>query len=210
MIVNIHVYPPPQGEIPTLETELIASVRTRVSNAEHSFSELFSRYHHKVYWLIHRILGGQGESEDCEEIVNNVFRKIWTNIDKYDSERASFGTWVNVITASACKDFLRKRRKEKGVRHEPLEQVEERYEFPLQGKTTGINHVDTQMFADEIMEIIRQNFDEIDIVVLILRVWQEMKFREIAEVVNLPETTVKTRFRRLKQKTLQLVRESTV
>lgn len=204
----VYKQPPSQGNDFESEIMQIASVRLRDSDAQHSFNELFSRYHRKAYWLARRIIGEQGEPEDCQDIVNDVFAKIWVDIDKYDSERASFGTWVNINIQFACKDFLRKRkrRKEK-VQEEPLERIEERYDFSSHEETTPIDDVDRQMFADEVIDIIKQNFDEMDLTIATLRVWQDMKFREIANAVDLPESTVKTRYRRFKLKAFDLLRD---
>ena len=54
-----------------------------------------------------RLLGSQA---DAEEVVQEVFLRVWTNAAKWQPGRASFATWMHRVAVNLCYDRLRRRR----------------------------------------------------------------------------------------------------
>jgi len=81
---------------------------TRLSGpeVEAALSALYDRYSRTVYGVGLKILGNRSLAE---ELVQDVFLKVWRSAGTFDSSRGSFSTWLYRVTRSAAIDLYRKR-----------------------------------------------------------------------------------------------------
>jgi RNA polymerase sigma-70 factor, ECF subfamily len=73
---------------------------------EAALSALYDRYSRTVYGVGLKILG---DRSSAEELVQDVFLKVWRSSGTFDSSRGSFSTWLYRVTRSAAIDLYRKR-----------------------------------------------------------------------------------------------------
>jgi RNA polymerase sigma-70 factor, ECF subfamily len=73
---------------------------------EAALSELYDRYIRTVYGVGIKILGDRSLAE---EMVQEVFLKVWRSSGTFDPSRASFSTWLYRVTRSVALDLYRKR-----------------------------------------------------------------------------------------------------
>ena len=73
---------------------------------EAAISELYDRYSRTVYGVGLKILG---ERSSVEELVQDVFLKVWRSSHTFDPSRSSFSTWLYRVTRSCALDLYRKR-----------------------------------------------------------------------------------------------------
>jgi RNA polymerase sigma-70 factor, ECF subfamily len=73
---------------------------------EVALSTLYDRYSRTVYGVGLKILG---DRSTAEELVQDVFLKVWRSSRTYDASRSSFSTWLYRVTRSAAIDLYRKR-----------------------------------------------------------------------------------------------------
>jgi RNA polymerase sigma-70 factor, ECF subfamily len=73
---------------------------------EAALSTLYDRYSRTVYGVGLKILGDRSLAE---ELVQDVFLKVWRSSGNFDPSRASFSTWLYRVTRSAAIDLYRKR-----------------------------------------------------------------------------------------------------
>jgi RNA polymerase sigma-70 factor, ECF subfamily len=73
---------------------------------EVALSKLYDRYIRTVYGVGIKILG---DRSSAEELVQEVFLKVWRSSGTFDPSRASFSTWLYRITRSCALDLYRKR-----------------------------------------------------------------------------------------------------
>jgi RNA polymerase sigma-70 factor, ECF subfamily len=73
---------------------------------EAALSELYDRYSRTVYGVGIKILG---DRSSAEEMVQEVFLKVWRSSGTFDPSRASFSTWLYMVTRSCSLDLYRKR-----------------------------------------------------------------------------------------------------
>jgi RNA polymerase sigma-70 factor, ECF subfamily len=73
---------------------------------EAALSELYDRYIRTVYGVGIKILG---DRSSAEELVQEVFLKVWRSSGTFDPSRASFSTWLYRVTRSVALDLYRKR-----------------------------------------------------------------------------------------------------
>jgi RNA polymerase sigma-70 factor (ECF subfamily) len=81
---------------------------TRLSGpeVEAALSALYDRYSRTVYGVGLKILGNRSLAE---ELVQDVFLKVWRSAGSFDPSRGSFSTWLYRVTRSAAIDLYRKR-----------------------------------------------------------------------------------------------------
>jgi RNA polymerase sigma-70 factor, ECF subfamily len=73
---------------------------------EAALSKLYDRYSRTVFGVGLRILGDRSMAE---ELVQEVFLKVWRSSGRFDSARGSFSTWLYRVTRSVALDLYRKR-----------------------------------------------------------------------------------------------------
>src|ERR1700726_1510743 len=81
-------------------------VRLAQSGEEAAFEELIRRHQQRVFGLVNGILRRR---EDVEDVVQQVFLKVFISLKKFD-QRAAFSTWLYRITVNECWDYLRKKK----------------------------------------------------------------------------------------------------
>lgn len=74
----------------------------------HAFQILLIKYGNRIY---KRCLHMLRDPNDSEDITQEVFLKVYLNIENYEISSTSFYTWIYRITTNCCIDFLRKRKK---------------------------------------------------------------------------------------------------
>ena len=73
---------------------------------EAALSKLYDRYSRTIFGVGLRILGDRSMAE---ELVQEVFLKVWRSSGSFDSARGSFSTWLYRVTRSVALDLYRKR-----------------------------------------------------------------------------------------------------
>lgn len=67
---------------------------------------IYSDFHDKVAGYVH---GKVSNVSDVEDIVSDVFMKIYSKLDSFDEDKASLSTWIYHITQNTVTDYFRKR-----------------------------------------------------------------------------------------------------
>lgn len=134
-------------------------------------------------------------NEEAEDILQNVFIKVWKNIDNFDEEKASFKTWIFTITRNTIYDALRKKKNSKII-------------FNLDDKNDDEKNKETEDFSADILKILERetnknillksidSLNEEEKTILLLHFEEGMTFDEIGEVLKSPLNTVKSKYRR--------------
>ena len=68
---------------------------------------IYAQYRDKVFGFVRSKIYNQTEVED---IVQTVFLKVYSNLDKYDETKASLSTWIYTITRNTVYDYLKAKR----------------------------------------------------------------------------------------------------
>ena len=85
---------------------------TRAQQADiAAFNEIVARYKNKIYNYLLRMTGSQ---EDAEDLTQEVFVRMYTNIGAFRKE-ASLSTWLFRIAGNLAVDAFRRGKKERGV-----------------------------------------------------------------------------------------------
>lgn len=68
---------------------------------------IYTQYCDKVFGFVRSKIFNQTEAED---IVQTVFLKVYSNLDKYDETKASLSAWIYTITRNTVYDYLKEKR----------------------------------------------------------------------------------------------------
>ena len=160
-----------------------------------ALSEIHARYARLVFSIALKILNDQARAE---EIVQQVFMKVWRHARLYRLERGKFSAWVGKITRHECIDELRRH-------HTWL--MTEPSDWESLDQLAGSDDPDRDLQVSLEQDYIRAALQQIPVrerIVIELAFWGDMSQNEIALYCDFPLGTVKTRMR-LGMKRLKLL-----
>ena len=152
---------------------------------------LIRQYLKQIYSFISRYVGSGQEAED---ITQEVFVRVWRNLKKFDQNK-SFKTWIFSIAKNASLDFLKKK---KAIPFSEFEREDggniiiDTLADPSPLPPELLEKAGMARMLNEAMEKLSPQYR----MVLFLRYNDHFNFREIAESLNEPLNTVKSRHRR--------------
>lgn len=163
--------------------------RVRMEDDAEAFAQLVSRWQPAIHGLCTRMLGDAHRGED---VAQEAFVRLYSRRELYQPS-ARFSTYLWRIAINLCYDELRrvKRRKETSIYNELGEAIIELEGFVAHDEEPRVV-LEAQESAEQVKEALLQ-LPEIYRTVLVLRHYENLKFREIAEVLEIPEGTVKSR-----------------
>jgi RNA polymerase sigma factor (sigma-70 family) len=147
---------------------------------------LFERYKTRLYRYFYLNTGDQDASED---LVQNVFMRIIRFRDRFEAA-GEFRSWMFSIAYHAKIDHFRKGKRTQ--RHEELRETDAVLE-----RTAEHDMIDSENVSrlESALQRLRDDYRE----VLILARYEELKYREIAEMLGCSEGAVKVRIHRALQ-----------
>ena len=149
---------------------------------------LYDRYGRLLYSVAFHMVG---EQRLAEEITLDVFRRVWEKAESYRADRASVRTWLTSMTRNRSIDILRR----EGARpeHNSISLTELNYELHADDRSpeTAVSHqMQMQKVHAALEELPAEQQD-----VLVLAYFHGHSHSQIAERLDLPIGTVKTRIR---------------
>ncbi|RME83203.1 MAG: sigma-70 family RNA polymerase sigma factor [Caldilineae bacterium] len=164
-----------------------------------ALSELYDRYGRLVYTVAYNAVA---DSEGAEEITQEVFIQAWQNAHTYRSDRSKVATWLTSITRYRSIDFLRRRKVRHHGRHVPWDTLGDAVHAQ-----DGVGETVEQRLQQDRVRRALGTLPPEQQQVLALAYFQGYSQREIAELLDLPLGTVKTRVRLAMQKLRQMLNE---
>lgn len=167
-----------------------------------SFSVLVERYQKQIYSLTYRLTN---DPEDAQDLAQEVFIHIYKVLGKYDQERKFF-SWMYKVATNVCYNALRRGKGEQSVALDKVIEI-----VPLMGKSDA--EPEEYFERRETQDLVRKAVGELPEkyrLPLVLRYLEDLSYKEIAEYMDLPVTTIETRLYRgkaLLQKRLQFLGE---
>lgn len=162
------------------EEELVALLKRKDSNA---YSLLYDNYSAALFGVITRVIPAE---EIAEDILQDVFIKIWKNIEHYDASKGRLFTWMLNIARNAAIDYSRS----KQFKIENKLQGIETARYEMSGRSSGQSNSDFIGVKEQVAKL------KDDYRVLIDMIYFGGYTQEdAAKELNIPLGTVKTRVR---------------
>lgn len=153
-----------------------------------AFSLLVRRWERPIYGLSLRMLG---RDEDARDVCQETFLAAFRNLRKFRGE-AKFSSWLYRIALNACHSKLRKNNGP--VEHSIDQEDEDGRKFEL--ADDGAEFMPDRMHRDQRASMVRRALQALPTEmrqVIVMKEYEELTFAEIAEILDIPVSTVKSR-----------------
>lgn len=160
-----------------------------------AYSDIVRRYQDRVFTLSLRWMG---DRQVAEEVAQDVFIALYRSLDRFRGE-ARLSTWIFRVTVNHCKNRRLYRRRRKMEQHEPLEGTRADEDGPVRQIPGDGPGTDSQVHRSEAGRILQEALDRLDEsyrTILVLRDVEDLPYEEIAQILELPRGTVKSRLHR--------------
>lgn len=168
---------------------------------ENALSSLYLKHIPAVFNFIKKIAP---PGIDADDIVQEAFIKAWRNLKKFDTSK-SFKNWIFTIARNTLIDAMKKNMRQVGAYLDDEGAMEDA------DAIDGMPLPDELAERSELKDDLEKALDELtppQKSVVILHAVEGMTFNEIAEIVEQPMDTVKTRYRRALAKLSSIIRKN--
>jgi len=155
----------------------------RNTNREKWLSAIYDYYASALHGVVYRIVGDHTEAE---EVLQNVFCKVWEKADQYDPDKGRLFTWLLQIARNSAIDHTRS----KNFRKSQVTNTIDDHILQIQNdlrEEINVNSIGIKEFT----QILKRNQKEI----IDLIYFQGYTQSEVAKELGIPLGTVKTRVR---------------
>ncbi len=180
------------------ESQVVAQLVRRCASGDAvAWEEIVQRFHRRIYNICYRFVGS---GDDAQDLTQEVFIKVFRTVGSFDGEKASFNTWLTTVTRNLLVDNFRKKRDDRATDsmdatlgpEENGSTLAERLASDAPSQQVHIESRERREMVHRALQQISPDLRE----AVILRDLQDMDYREIAQVLKVPEGTVKSRINR--------------
>ncbi len=160
-----------------------------------AFDVLVRKYQHKILKLVMRYVRDPAEAED---VTQEAFLKAYRALPKFRGDSA-FYTWIYRIAINTAKNFL------VAAKRRPLDynlDLQDPEQYDMQARLKDIDTPERMMLTEEIRTTVNRAIDKLpeDLrTAIILREMEGMSYEEIAQAMECPVGTVRSRIFRARE-----------
>jgi len=172
-------------------------VRQCMTGDQHAWQQLVVSQHRRIYAICYRFTGS---ATDAEDLTQDVFLKLYRNLASYDTQKGSFQTWITTLARNLLVDHFRRTRMDRAS-----DSLDASLSSDEDGATLGDRLADPRPSQEahasglelkaRIQQALAQLSPELREAV-VFRDLEDMDYKEIAQVLRIPEGTVKSRISR--------------
>ena len=174
-------------------------VRQCMAGDQQAWQQLVVSQHRRIYAICYRFTGS---ATDAEDLTQDVFLKLYRNLASFDTHKGSFQTWITTLARNLLVDHFRRTRADRAT--DSLDAS-----FGAEGNGDGLSagdrladprpspetHASGLELKARIQQALAQLSPELREAV-VFRDLEDMDYKEIAQVLRIPEGTVKSRISR--------------
>jgi RNA polymerase sigma-70 factor (ECF subfamily) len=155
-----------------------------------AWEDLVKLHTRRVYSICYRFTNSDAEAQD---LTQDVFLRVFKNLKSFRAGEGLFVVWLTRLTRNLLIDHYRRTRMERAT-----ESIEDQVKV-LEETTAMLARTDGMLAGREASEVLQAGLQKLSPELretVILRDLEELEYREIAQVLNVPEGTVKSRLNR--------------
>jgi RNA polymerase sigma-70 factor, ECF subfamily len=193
------------GRPPVTNLELDAQIVERcLSGDETAWEDLVKQHTRRVYSICYRFVGNDTEAQD---LTQDVFLRVFKSVKSFRAGEGSFTVWLTRLTRNLLIDHYRRSKQDRAT-----DSIED--QLPMMEEKTAISsRTDSLLAGREASEALQGALKKLSPELretVILRDLEELEYREIAQVLNVPEGTVKSRLNRGRAELARILRRQKV
>lgn len=184
-----------------LEAQLVERC---LSGEQAAWNELIKSYTRRVYGLCYRFTNRDNEAQD---LTQEVFLRVFKTLGSFRSGEGCFSVWLTRLTRNLLVDHYRR------TKHERVTDALEDKLSVLESRGAQFGRADGLAVGNEAGELLQAALQKLSPELreaVILRDLQDMEYREIARVLDVPEGTVKSRLSRGRAELARVLRRNKV
>ncbi len=162
-------------DMPELQDKDII-LRCRNGDVE-AFGEIVQRYQKMIYTIVYRMVTDPASADD---ITQTAFIKAYENLDRYKPEHPFFH-WIHRIAVNEALNYIKQRKR--------VVELTDSHESSEDDPETEYSRNELQEQIDRALEDLKPDSR----ILIVLRHFGELSYREISEILDVPEKTVKSR-----------------
>ncbi|MCR4405743.1 MAG: sigma-70 family RNA polymerase sigma factor [Anaerolineae bacterium] len=173
-------------------------IKQALGGNQEAFMRLVETYQTPIYNLAYRMLGNSQEAEDAAQ---ETFIRAYTRLTTYDPTR-KFISWLLSIASHYCIDRLRRRR----LNLVSLEELP-----PWQGVASDMLQPEERLIENQTRDAVQVLLESLPAhyrIPVILHYWYDLPYKEIAEMLELTESAVKSRLHRAREMLVQAMTQA--
>jgi RNA polymerase sigma-70 factor (ECF subfamily) len=149
---------------------------------ESAFTGLMKKYQEKIYWHIRRMVV---DHEDTNDLLQNVFIKVWRNLDDFRQDSQLY-TWIYRIATNECLSFIEQKKKRAAVSIDSDAGL-------LSEKIKAEKNFDNSK-PEWKLQLAIQQLPEKQRIVFHLRYYDEMPYGEMSKILETSEGALKASY----------------
>ncbi len=155
---------------------------------QQAYAHIIDRYKARLFAVLYKMVG---HPQDAQDMLQEVFIKVYYKISEYSPAGGNFSSWLYRIAINHCLDKLRSRKRE--VPNIPISEFDQAH-----GDTPEKLYLEKEQAAafHEFMLSLPEDYR----IVLLLRHIEQFSYREISEALMIPVSTVQVRLHRARKK----------
>jgi RNA polymerase sigma-70 factor (ECF subfamily) len=182
----------------------VSLVERCLGGEQGAWDELVRTHTKRVYALCYRFTGRDTEAQD---LTQEVFVRVFRNLSSFRSGEGSLVVWLSRLTRNLLVDHYRRTKGERLT-----DAIEDKLPV-LEERSSQYSRTDGMLAGREARELLQAALQKLSPELreaVILRDLQEMEYREIARVLDVPEGTVKSRLNRGRAELARVLRKNKV
>lgn len=178
--------------------QLLDLIKQAKEGKQNAFTQLYNRFNRIIYSTIYNIVHNRDVTDD---LLSVTFTKAFSKLDSYINH-ISFEMWLKTIAINSSIDYIRRIKKEK-------------YDYELDKDDNCLQVSDSADCSPEDEFIYHETGNRLDYAlsrlrykyrhILELRTVQNFSYKEIAELLEISESQVKSRLNKAREKLKQLL-----
>ncbi len=144
------------------------------------FSILMNKYHNEIFSFVFNMLGNY---DDTEDLLQEIFIKVYKNLSKYDNSKSSFRTWLYRISSNHTINYL----KSAYYKRKTSSELDTTY---LESDIDIEEELIKDQEIRQILKIIKRKLSEKHQKIIILHYFSGLSVKEIGQILNIPEKTI--------------------
>ena len=187
------------------DLELDAQLVERCLNGDESaWEDLVKAHTRRVYAICYRFTSKESEAQD---LTQEVFLRVFKSVKSFRAGEGSFAVWLTRLTRNLLIDNYRRTKMERVT-----DSIEDQLAV-MENRTARDGRTDAILAGREASEVLQGALAKLSPELretVILRDLEEMEYREVAQILGVPEGTVKSRLNRGRSELARILRKQKV
>jgi RNA polymerase sigma-70 factor (ECF subfamily) len=166
-----------------------------VKGDREAFGAIVEQYQRAIFNVAYRMVN---DYEDAMDITQSAFIKAYENLDSYDPSHKFF-SWLYRIAVNESLNHVSKRKRQTRLAYEPADSSE--YGGHGRSPDDPVEQSETDAMLQSALVSLKFDYR----LVVILRHFLSLSYREIGEIIDVPEKTVKSRLYSARQRLSELL-----